>query len=1440
MKFSNSERQVNTHNLLVRKLAILAVAFAMLITSPGMAFMAYATEPAADKQTTAEQSDAPKSEITDETQKSDAAATDAGTKEVQKDDSKSDEAAKTTDEAENGVMEVSSETGSYTVDFYYTPENGKATEYHLKGGSEIMLSELFAKLGIDRDTADIKETVFTDNELVKFVKEGDDYRVISLKPFNTTESLTITFEDGEVIVLDVEDAVVRSGFSGSVIWEIDDAGVLTLKPDTREGISNPGMLGENNNTSTPTWGWYRYNSEIKEIKVEPGVYTQAKAVALFGADNSAGVYPNLKKVDLSGLNISKAQQLQRMFSNVKNLEEIDLSVMTNKEAKNLYNINNLFNGCTNLKKVNLGGLTTRITGVSGATNGCTMSNVFQGCNNLEEVDLSNVKLGGRTNGDDGVQYWFEGKTKLTKVTMTNSQFPGMRRFDSMFEGCTGIETIDMSNVNVSDAQYMRRMFSGCTSLKTLNVSGFGELTKIVNMDGFVSNCTALTTLNMDNLDNSAIGPYNSNHSITENLPSSVGAREYGRELGIETCKALETLSAKNSVIWMTTNNRGLPGSEYYDASKDDKPVYFFTDKAMTFDADAGPTGVVIDSDRDYIDLIIDRDGVDNKHTTSPTKDPLPDSRTNINIKNGDLNTNGPGFLAPGVYTLSGTRSDPDHAPMEDTYYRIAYMGDKPYTVEWPDGGIEGLVKVEDSSHNYVTINTALQTWPPSGNKVIDCGSGIKITYKDVAIDCNGKLHDVIVTVKKITFKDLNKIPTLSTEVGGVAYQDRSHDYNVENNKILADGQAYYRPVLQATQTGITLLNYIRAGGTADPTIPGSGTQMITGGSGTDIDFKIEIDKANDDTSFVFLARDLDVAYSQNWQYNSNGDACYDNLPIGNVTFGEGGEGFVLGEGVDKDTVQFAAETGLYKSGDMVLTTGGDPNTPWSEFTVTGDAKGANFTWTSGVGCQSFILENTKEQDLGEITIQPQVLKTLKNGTLSDGQFEFKLEKVSTDPDGAPEPSGGKSTPTAVPQTKTNDASGNVTFNELVYKTDGKNDKIYGSDSINYFPGTAPGSGETENTHGKGVHNTFTYIYKVTEVQPTNPDPDIVYDTSDHEIKIVISTPENDTEMKQGIKAEVYADNNLAGTYWHSKEYSYYDAAQEKMITLTNKWYNASGAGISDPNAITLNAITFKNKKIKGEIKGDETYGLKNKKQTGEPKYDVVPESPVDVSTLKLVKPEKEGATISDDGKVVTIPGEGKYTLKDNGKIDFEPEKDYLGDPTPITVKGTDTRGNEVTGTYTPHVIDPTDEATATRTVHFKYSNKNGKDVTKAVTQTVTLTRHAAEVDPKTGKVKKWGPWEPATFPAVKNPDAGNGWVTKDVAPELTVTKPGEVKDVYVVYTKVEIPEDEDCPDCNNGDSGSSGSGAKTGDETNIAIWIALIAAAAAVIITVIIRRRRRS
>ena len=55
---------------------------------------------------------------------------------------------------------------------------------------------------------------------------------------------------------------------------------------------------------------------------------------------------------------------------------------------------------------------------------------------------------------------------------------------------------------------------------------------------------------------------------------------------------------------------------------------------------------------------------------------------NINMKDGDLNINGAGFLAPGIYEIGDAqREEPAEAPMCDTFYRIAYIGEVPYEVD---------------------------------------------------------------------------------------------------------------------------------------------------------------------------------------------------------------------------------------------------------------------------------------------------------------------------------------------------------------------------------------------------------------------------------------------------------------------------------------------------------------------------------------------------------------------------------------------------------------------------------------------------------------------------------------------------------------------------------------------------------------------------------------
>lgn len=97
----------------------------------------------------------------------------------------------------------------YTVDFEY---NGKT--FQMPGGGYVYLTEVFEALEIDKNVNDVKNVEFTDEDLVELVYlsyteeegGGQDWRLVSHEPFESEETLTIIFNDGEVIVIDVTDA----------------------------------------------------------------------------------------------------------------------------------------------------------------------------------------------------------------------------------------------------------------------------------------------------------------------------------------------------------------------------------------------------------------------------------------------------------------------------------------------------------------------------------------------------------------------------------------------------------------------------------------------------------------------------------------------------------------------------------------------------------------------------------------------------------------------------------------------------------------------------------------------------------------------------------------------------------------------------------------------------------------------------------------------------------------------------------------------------------------------------------------------------------------------------------------------------------------------------------------------------------------------------------
>ncbi|MBO5564249.1 MAG: Cna B-type domain-containing protein [Lachnospiraceae bacterium] len=209
-------------------------------------------------------------------------------------------------------------------------------------------------------------------------------------------------------------------------------------------------------------------------------------------------------------------------------------------------------------------------------------------------------------------------------------------------------------------------------------------------------------------------------------------------------------------------------------------------------------------------------------------------------------------------------------------------------------------------------------------------------------------------------------------------------------------------------------------------------------------------------------------------------------------------------------------------------------------------------------------------------------------------------------------------------------------------------------------------------------------------------------------------------------------------------------------------------------------------------------GGKGQSQTGTPVFE---KGTADIpSTGAYTLLDKSGNPTDS----VTVPGEGKYTInKDTGEVTFEPEPDFTGTASGVTVQVTDADGLTGTANYKPTVVNTTEEKTIKRVIKYTYQTKDGKIAHKEVVQELPAKREGT-YDPDNPKADKngivwtdnWTFPNGKTFPAVKNPSI-SGWKTDDVAEAYTISGADDKPPtVYIVYQK----------DKKKSGSGSSSSG----------------------------------
>ena len=164
------------------------------------------------------------------------------------------------------------------------------------------------------------------------------------------------------------------------------------------------------------------------------------------------------------------------------------------------------------------------------------------------------------------------------------------------------------------------------------------------------------------------------------------------------------------------------------------------------------------------------------------------------------------------------------------------------------------------------------------------------------------------------------------------------------------------------------------------------------------------------------------------------------------------------------------------------------------------------------------------------------------------------------------------------------------------------------------------------------------------------------------------------------------------------------------------------------------------------------------KQTGTPVFTpgktTVNGTDVTVEIDETVKP-----TFDDGTTEKKVPGEGTYTIDENGVVTFTPEPQFTGKASGVTVKRVDKNGTEVTAKYTPTVKPVTPTSDDEVTTDVQGATQKGKLAFEAGKTTVNGVEKTVELDDT----------KPATFEDGSTEKVVPGEGTYTVAPDGTVT-----------------------------------------------------------------------
>jgi len=160
------------------------------------------------------------------------------------------------------------------------------------------------------------------------------------------------------------------------------------------------------------------------------------------------------------------------------------------DTNNLNTMENMFDWCINVIKINANWVTSKVT---------NMRAMFNNCQKLTSLDVS----GFDTSNVTDMRYMFSYCNKLTSLDVSNFNTGNVTTMRSMFANCYNLTSLDVSNFNTSKVNNISNMFSYCNKLTSLDVNNW-DTSNVVAAHYMFDACSSLKVLHLSNWDTTKI------------------------------------------------------------------------------------------------------------------------------------------------------------------------------------------------------------------------------------------------------------------------------------------------------------------------------------------------------------------------------------------------------------------------------------------------------------------------------------------------------------------------------------------------------------------------------------------------------------------------------------------------------------------------------------------------------------------------------------------------------------------------------------------------------------------------------------------------------------------------------------------------------------------------------------------------------------------------